>query len=154
MAVRDSIVRPCAADRSRVIKPALRKAFAQPTLPRPPHPVPNVRDDHEPPLQGNETAGDIEVIWVGREGICFCNDDWTTQISLIWFTKLNFSRIGFCRLVTRPRANAPPSSLDLDASGIKTPSSVQNVTEGRRGARKRRRPMSKRAGTASGIFRV
>jgi hypothetical protein len=36
--------------RSQVITPALRTACAQPTLPRPPHPAPNVRDDRDTPL--------------------------------------------------------------------------------------------------------
>ena len=68
---------------------------ARPTLPRPPHPAPNVRDDHEPPLQGNETAEDIEVIWVGRIRIYFCWQVWTTQITLIRLRKLDFASNGF-----------------------------------------------------------
>ena len=37
--------------RSRVQGPALRRR-SRPTLPRPPHPLPNVRDDHDTPLFG------------------------------------------------------------------------------------------------------
>ena len=29
---------------------------------------PNVRDDHDTPLVGDETAGVLELIWVRREG--------------------------------------------------------------------------------------
>jgi hypothetical protein len=103
LAVRCSIVRLSRADRSQVITPALRTACAQPTLPRPPHPVPNVRDDREPPLMGNKTAWDIEVIWVGRIRIYFCGGDWTGQIRLIWLRKLDFWRGGFCGAYKRSR---------------------------------------------------
>jgi len=34
------------------------------------------------------------VIWVRREAIYFCKEDWTTQISLIRFRKLDFWRKG------------------------------------------------------------
>src|SRR5258708_29339539 len=40
---------------------------ARTTLPRPPHPVPYVRDDRDTPLNGNETARGIEVISVWRQ---------------------------------------------------------------------------------------
>jgi len=30
---------------------------------RPSHPIPNVRDDREPPLYGNETSGMKPLIW-------------------------------------------------------------------------------------------
>jgi hypothetical protein len=35
--------------------------------PRPPHPVPNVRDDRETPLMWDGMAGIMEVIWARRE---------------------------------------------------------------------------------------
>src|SRR4029077_6593071 len=41
--------------------------FACLTLPRPPHPLPNVRDDRETPLCGHGTARISELIWVERE---------------------------------------------------------------------------------------
>jgi hypothetical protein len=53
---------------------------------------PRVRDDREPPLQWDETAGDIEVIWGAGEAVYFCEEDWTTQISLIRLDKLAFWR--------------------------------------------------------------
>jgi hypothetical protein len=53
--VRVSAVRQRAVDRSRA-KPTLR-LLARPTLPRPPHPVPNVRDDRETPLCGPGRRG-------------------------------------------------------------------------------------------------
>ena len=42
-------------------------AFAHLTLPRPPHPLPNVRDDRETPPLWVGTMRDIEVIWVRRQ---------------------------------------------------------------------------------------
>jgi len=41
----------------------------------------------------NRTAGDRPVIWVECEAEYFLRGDWTTQISLIWFGKLGFSRM-------------------------------------------------------------
>ncbi len=47
------------------------------TLPRPPHPVPNVRDDsRSAPLAGRD-ARTINVIWVNREAIYFWQEGWT-----------------------------------------------------------------------------
>jgi hypothetical protein len=45
-------------------------------------------------------AGDIKVIWVGRQAIFrkfgnyFCHKDWTGQITLIRLNKSGFSRTG------------------------------------------------------------
>src|SRR3977135_991975 len=38
---------------------------------------PRVRDDRDTPLVGDETARDIEVIWVRRETKYFCKWGWT-----------------------------------------------------------------------------
>src|SRR5260370_3834632 len=38
---------------------------------------PRVRDDREPPLQRNGTAGVLELIWVKREAEYFCEKGWT-----------------------------------------------------------------------------
>jgi hypothetical protein len=47
-------------------------------------PQPNVRDDRETPLvQGRGTARFMDLIWVKREAIYFCSQDWTGSISLI-----------------------------------------------------------------------
>jgi hypothetical protein len=51
---------------------------------------PRVRDDRDTPLEWDETAVDIEVIWVRRKRIYFRKQDWTTQITLIRFNKLDF----------------------------------------------------------------
>jgi hypothetical protein len=51
------------------------------TLPRPPHPAPNVRDDRDTPLEWGETAREMEVIWPDCEPEYFCKGDWTAQIS-------------------------------------------------------------------------
>ena len=42
------------------------------------HRIPSrVRDDRDTPLEWDETAGDIEVIWVNRETEYFCKGGWT-----------------------------------------------------------------------------
>ena len=46
--------------------------------------------------QWDETAGLVEVIWVGAERNYFCKRDWTPQITLI-----RFNKCAFCE-------NAPP----------------------------------------------
>jgi hypothetical protein len=57
------------------------------------HRIPSrVRDDREAPLLWDETAIVLEVIWVRREAEYFCKWDWTTQITLIRFNKLDFCR--------------------------------------------------------------
>jgi hypothetical protein len=38
-------------------------------------------------------AGVLWVIWANHEAEYFCEEDWTTQISLIRLTKLGFSEI-------------------------------------------------------------
>jgi hypothetical protein len=52
---------------------------------------PRVRDDRDTPLEWDETGRVVKVIWVWREQISFCGEDWTGQISLI--PKENFSSI-------------------------------------------------------------
>src|SRR5207237_1217508 len=52
--------------------PALRSSTVrQPCYQRPPHPVPNVRDDRETPLCVGRDGGDIELIWVVGEAEYF-----------------------------------------------------------------------------------
>ena len=97
----------------RFIKPALRSRTCQ-TLPRPPHPVPNVRDDRETPLCGNRTARLLNLIWVRREQKYFCKWDWTGQIRLIRFNKSRFSKLRATtdqRLAEADGASAPSGSL-------------------------------------------
>lgn len=52
---------------------------------------PRVRDDRETPLEWGETAGDIDLIWVGREAEYFRRQDWTGQITLMPLDKLSFT---------------------------------------------------------------
>jgi hypothetical protein len=59
-------------------------------LSRPPHPEPNVFDDRETPLMWARMARLMELIWAKREGIYFCNREWTGQIRLIRLNKLAF----------------------------------------------------------------
>jgi hypothetical protein len=48
------------------------------------HRIPSrVRDDREPPLDWDETAALIDLIWGGGEGKSFSASDWTRQITLI-----------------------------------------------------------------------
>jgi hypothetical protein len=53
------------------------------------------------PSWWDETAGLVEVIWVGAERNYFCNRDWTPQITLI-----RFNKSVFCE-------NAPPVKAQL-----------------------------------------
>src|SRR6266853_5183675 len=50
----------------------VRLAIARLTPPRPPHPLPNVRDDRETPLYRARTGKDMHLIWVGGEAKYFC----------------------------------------------------------------------------------
>jgi hypothetical protein len=51
-----------------------------PTLPRPSHPEPNVRDDRETPLMRAGTARLMDLIWAKREGNFFCKRGWTGML--------------------------------------------------------------------------
>jgi len=56
--------------------PALRP-LARPTLPRPSHPAPNVRDDRDTPLMRERDGGVVGVIWGNREAEYFWWQHWT-----------------------------------------------------------------------------
>jgi hypothetical protein len=64
------------ADRSRGFHPPC-DPVSRATLPRPPHPVPNVRDDREAPLLRDGMRIVVNVIWVYREAIYFSREGWT-----------------------------------------------------------------------------
>src|SRR5204863_4231482 len=52
------------------------------------HRIPSrVRDDREPPLWWDETARFIILIWVKREGKCFCKWDWTRNRQMERFAR-------------------------------------------------------------------
>src|SRR5882724_11545701 len=55
----------------------VRALFARLTLPRPSHPVPNVRDDRDTPLLWTGTAETVSLIWGKREAEYFCAKGWT-----------------------------------------------------------------------------
>src|SRR6202043_866406 len=57
-------------------KPALRSRH-----------TPRVRDDRDTPLEWDETARLIVLIWVKREREYFYGQDWTASIRLIRFNK-------------------------------------------------------------------
>ena len=67
-------------------------AIRQKHQPRPPHPVPNVRDDRDTPPMWDGMARLIVLIWVRPETECFFKWDWTAQISLIRFNKFDCAR--------------------------------------------------------------
>src|SRR6202011_2533892 len=79
-AVRDCISRLRAVDRSRIPENPPCDPLARSTLPRPPHPAPNVRDDHDTPLSRAGMARVIDVIWGERKGKYFCKED-STRLS-------------------------------------------------------------------------
>jgi hypothetical protein len=54
-----------------------RDPLARKTLPRPPHPLPNVCDDRETPLSRAGTRLDIVLIWVRRKLESFCGRGFT-----------------------------------------------------------------------------
>ena len=72
-------------------------AIRQKHQPRPPHPVPNVRDDRDTPPMWDGMARLIVLIWVRPETECFFKWDWTAQIRLI---RLNKFRSGRTRRTT------------------------------------------------------
>ena len=53
---------------------------ARPTLPRPSHPAPNVRDDRDTPLSWARDGGLVGVIWGKREAEYFCAQHWTNPM--------------------------------------------------------------------------
>src|SRR3954447_7615888 len=53
----------------------------------------------------DETARVMDLICEKREGVCFCNQDWTGQIRLI---RLNKS--AFCKKVSRCHPDAPQAA--------------------------------------------
>jgi hypothetical protein len=80
-AVRESAVRQHAPDRSRAFLDPPCDSVARPTLPRPPHPAPYVRDDRDTPLKWDGTAQVVDLIWGGCEAEFFRKEGWTGQIS-------------------------------------------------------------------------
>jgi hypothetical protein len=66
------------------------------TLPRPSHPVPNVRDDREAPLLSGTGWGElVEMICPTAKAKYFLQEVWTTQIMLKWLAKSGFARKRF-----------------------------------------------------------
>jgi hypothetical protein len=94
-AVRCNISRRRAGDRSRGQKNPPCDPLARKTLPRPPHPVPNVRDDRDTPLLWDGMRRVLEVIWGLRKQKYFCKQDWTAQIRLKSHNKSPRTRDGF-----------------------------------------------------------
>ena len=74
--VRASIARPRAPDRSQA-KACPAITSARPTLPASTASHPNVRDDRDTPLVGDETATDMQVICVNMKSKYFCKWGWT-----------------------------------------------------------------------------
>jgi len=76
------------------------------------HRIPSrVRDDRDTPLEWDETAIVLEVIWVRREAEYFYKSDWTGEISLKLQENFALARIGKRR--SPDGANAQLSSHGL-----------------------------------------
>jgi hypothetical protein len=56
------------------------------------HIPPRVRDDRDTPLLSRRDSEKKPLIWGEREAINICRRDWTTQIRLNLFSKLDFTR--------------------------------------------------------------
>ena len=86
-----NISRQRAGNRSQVFRPALRSHRAQDaaasTASRP-----YVRDDGQRPSVWDGMRKVLEVIWGLRKPKYFCKEDWTAQIRLICFNKLQCPR--------------------------------------------------------------
>src|ERR1700738_1851419 len=76
---------PASRRQDHTTSPSASAPFVNPRCPRPPHPVPYVRDDRDTPLMWDGTARLLEVIWVSRKQEYFCKQDWTASIRLIRF---------------------------------------------------------------------
>ena len=74
--VRVSIVRPRAADRSQA-KACPAITSTRPTLPASTASHPDVRDDRDTPLVGDETVTDMQVICANMKSKYFCKRGWT-----------------------------------------------------------------------------
>jgi hypothetical protein len=74
--VRVSIVRPRAPDRSQA-KACPAITSTRPTLPASTASHPDVRDDRDTPLVGDETATDMQVICANMKSKYFCKRGWT-----------------------------------------------------------------------------
>jgi hypothetical protein len=70
-----SVVRQRAVDRSRETRPAT--TIARPTLPRPPHPAPNVRDDGQRPSFGTGWRELLEMICPTSKAKNISREGWT-----------------------------------------------------------------------------
>src|SRR4029077_13361275 len=80
-------------DGSRETRPALMST--RPTLPRPPHPALRSGRSRNAPRSGG-TAGFLELICPTRKGKYFESQDWTTQITLEYLTKIAAREIACC----------------------------------------------------------
>src|ERR1700754_1182833 len=113
-AVRFSIVRLRALDRSQAFRQPALRSRSRPTLLRPPHPIPTFVTMANAP-HGDETAGNMRVIWVKREAEYFYRWVWTAQINLKNLNKFAAARTSEprsgagCREPDRPKASRPVS---------------------------------------------
>ena len=68
---------PASGRQDHTTSPSARNVIRLLTLPRPSHPLPNVRDDRETPLCVGRDGEDKQVIWVRSEPEYFCKEGWT-----------------------------------------------------------------------------
>src|SRR2546423_1249927 len=87
LADRSANLMPASGHQDHTTSPSASVRFVKRTIGV--HRIPSrVRDDRDTPLEWDETAMVIILIWVRQETECFCKWDWTAQITLIRFIKL------------------------------------------------------------------
>jgi hypothetical protein len=73
---------PASGRQDHTTSPSASRAVRQKRYRRPPHPVPNVRDDGQRPPYGHGTEVNTLMICGGREENYFLQQGWTGQIAL------------------------------------------------------------------------
>jgi hypothetical protein len=91
-AVRSNAARPARPRFAHEVQPALRPLLRADALASTASCSTFVTTRDRPSCR-NRTAGDRPMIWPRCEAEYFLRGDWTTQISLIWLVKLDFSRM-------------------------------------------------------------
>jgi hypothetical protein len=65
---------PASGRQDHTTSPSASARFVKRIIQRPPHPVPDVRDDREPPLTWERDRPHRPLIWVAWEGNYFCGE--------------------------------------------------------------------------------
>src|SRR3984893_17733519 len=83
---------PASGRQDHTTSPSARSALSSAAPPASIASQPYVRDDRETPLCVGRDGERYGVIWVRREGKCFCEEDWTGSIRWKRFNKLRCAR--------------------------------------------------------------